>query len=215
MKRTLLALAAFATLTGAALAGTPVYTQAPAPAPSTGTAGPYLTVAGGALFLQDASWGPLDVEFETGWAVHAALGYAFGNGFALELESGYGQADVDSVRLYGRSFDINAEYKQVPIFANAVYLAELSNSLGFYIGAGAGTVWSKSEAEGYSTDGWNFGFQAKAGLAYKLSEALSLNVGYRFIYVVDGIGAGNPFERYGVNDDALSHTIEAGLTFRF
>lgn len=209
----LLSLFAGASLAGSALAGTPVYSPSPAPAPS--TAGPYLTVAGGALFLQDASWGPLDVEFDTGWSVNAALGYAFGNGFAVELESGYGTADVDNIRLYGRSFGIDAEYSQVPIFANAVYMADLTDALGFYIGAGAGAVWSETEALGYSADDWNFGFQAKAGFSYRVSEAVSLNLGYRFIFVVDGVGAGNDFDGSGVTDDALSHTIEAGVTIRF
>jgi len=204
-----LALATSATAGETAAASSSVIEPAPAPA-----GGPYFGVAGGALWLQDVSLGPVDAEFETGFAVIGTLGYALGNGFAVELESGYAESDIDRVELGFLSGELEGDYKQVPIFANFVYTADLSDRFGLYVGAGAGAIYSEVETEILGgQDDWSFAFQAKAGASFKLTQALSLNIGYRFLFGVDAINyAVGP---YSAEDDALSHVLEGGLTFRF
>lgn len=202
---------ALATVAASATAGE--FRSVPPPVsitPSPGHIGPYLTLQGGALWLQDASLGPVDVEFDVGFSAIGTFGYAFGNGFALELESGYAQSDVDQVKFGRLSGDFEAEYKQIPIMANAVYLAELTDRFGLYVGAGAGTIWSEFDSDDFEgEDSWNFAFQAKAGASFKITEAASFNVGYRLLYGVDA------FSIEGAEDDSISHVVEAGFTIRF
>ncbi len=201
------------TLTSAGFAGTPapMVTQAPAP-----QGGPYITISGGALWLNDADIFGANLEFDTGFSVLGALGYSFGNGLAVEIESGYTQVDGGELSFRGLHADIDGEFRQVPILANVVYTADVTDNIGFYIGAGAGIIWSDAQVDsigglnlrglGNVGDEWNFAAQAKAGVAFKLSEAASLNVGYRLLYGQDAIGGA---------DDSLGHILEGGLTFRF
>lgn len=178
--------------------------------------GPYLTLAGGALWLEDAGAYGASLDFDTGFSILGALGYSFGNGLAVEIESGY--MEVDSAELSYRGFhaDVNGEFRQVPVLANAVYTLDLTDRLSFYIGGGAGVVWSDAQVDevagvdvsgfGDVDDDWNFAAQAKAGLSFEVSDTASLNVGYRYFYGKDALG--------GV-DDAQGSILEGGFTIRF
>ena len=212
LRNSLLALLTL-TLTSTGIAGTPAPIVTTPPPPQ---GGPYLTISGGALWLEDASAYGVSLDFDTGFSVLGALGYAFGNGLAVEIESGY--TEVDGAELHYRGFytDVDGEFRQVPILANVVYTADVTDHVSFYIGAGAGIIWSDAQVDsigglelgrfGDVEDEWNFAAQAKAGVAFKLSEATSFNVGYRFLYGQDAIGGA---------DDSLGHILEGGLTFRF
>lgn len=183
----------------------------PAPEP---VGGPYVTIAGGALWLHDADVNGADIEFDTGFSVLAAVGYAFGNGLAVEVESGYMEADFQGHADYlGQHVDFDGEFRQVPIMANVLYHMDITDKLGFYIGGGAGIVWSETEVESVqglpfsaSYDDWEFALQAKAGLCFHINEAASVNIGYRFIHVNDAIGG---------SDDSKGHVLEGGFTYRF
>lgn len=195
----------------------PVIQQSP-PAP---VGGPYVSIAGGALWLDDASAFGVDLDFDTGFSVLGALGYSFGNGLSVELESGYLGVDSGEASFRGLDFDVEGEFHQVPIFANVLYTVDVTDKVGIYVGGGAGIVWSDSEVDsidgvsevlGYDLsdieggDEWNFAAQAKAGVSFHLTEAASLNIGYRFFYGHDAIGG---------LDDSIGHILEGGLTVRF
>jgi opacity protein-like surface antigen len=190
-----------------------VVAPTPAPAP---VGGPYLTVMGGALWLEDASYGPFDLDFDTGFSVLGAVGYAFGNGLSVELESGYLSVEDAEVHVRGLGdFDVDGEFRQVPIFANVLYTVDVTDKVGVYVGAGAGIVWSEAEVESVGGDAffnaesdseWNFAAQAKAGVTFHITQAASLNIGYRFMYGQDAIAG---------YDDSFGHVLEGGLTIRF
>ncbi|MEZ0275072.1 MAG: outer membrane protein [Roseimicrobium sp.] len=185
----------------------------PAPAP---VGGPYLSLAGGALWLDDASFGGVDLDFDTGFSILGAVGYSFGNGLSVELESGYLGVDSAEVHVRGLgSADLDGEFRQVPIFANVLYTVDVTDRVGLYVGGGAGVVWSDAEVDGINGfgfddvdlgDQWNFAAQAKAGVSFKITEAASLNVGYRFFYGKDAVGD---------LDDSIGHILEGGVTIRF
>jgi opacity protein-like surface antigen len=177
--------------------------------------GPYVTITGGALWLEDAGAHGVTLDFDTGFSVLGALGYSFGNGLAVELESGYMEVDSAEVHGFGLHADVDGEFRQIPIMANVVYNLDITSGVSFYIGAGAGIVWSETSVDrvaGFDVsgaideDGWNFAAQAKAGLSFRLCEAASLNVGYRYFYGRDAVGD---------QDDAQGSIAEAGITFRF
>ncbi|WP_009962374.1 outer membrane protein [Verrucomicrobium spinosum] len=201
------------TLAASSFAGTPV-SPPPAPPEPAPAGGLYFSLNGGALWLQDSGASGVNLDFDTGFSVLGAVGYSFGNGLAVELESGYLGVDGGEGSFRGRSFDVDGEFRQVPIFANAVYTVDLTDRLGVYIGGGIGIVWSEAEIDsvaGYnldftSSDEWNFAAQAKAGLTFKVTDAASLNVGYRYYYGQDAVGC---------LDDAQGSVLEGGITIRF
>lgn len=165
----------------------------------------YIDLNGGALFLEDAS----DVSFETGWGINAAFGVNLGHGLSLELDGGYYTADVDGFdgrdEFFGEDFGGDVEI--VPILANLKYTHPVTQYFNFYVGVGAGAVYTQSTASigsfSVSDDEWDFAFQGMAGLSIPLSEVLSLDVGYRFIGT-------------GFNSDELrAHQVEAGINFKF
>jgi opacity protein-like surface antigen len=202
------------TMVATSNAGTPISSPPPpAPAP---VGGPYLSLAGGALWLDDASYGPVSLDFDTGFSILGALGYSFGNGLSVELESGYLGVDSAEVHLRGYgSADLDGEFRQVPIFANVLYTVDVTDVVGLYVGGGAGVVWSDAEIDGINGfgfddvdlgDQWNFAAQAKAGVSFRITDAASLNVGYRFFYGKDAVGD---------LDDSIGHILEGGVTIRF
>ncbi|HSI63835.1 MAG TPA: outer membrane beta-barrel protein [Candidatus Saccharimonadia bacterium] len=199
---------------GTIVSGKGAVAPGPAPAP---VGGPYLSLAGGALWLDDASAFGVDLDFDTGFSVLGAVGYAFGNGLSVELESGYLGVEDAEVHVSGfGSFDVEGEFRQVPIFANVLYTVDVTDVVGVYVGAGAGVVWSEAEIDGVngfdlpndieSSSEWNFAAQAKAGLTFRVTDAVSLNVGYRFFYGSDAVGG---------YDDSIGHIAEGGITIRF
>jgi opacity protein-like surface antigen len=192
-------------VTGSTFGGTPA-PSAPAPEVSSSDAGWYFGLNGGALWLDDASVGGANVEFDTGWGAHGVLGYRYGNGLSAGLSAGYLGAELDSTGVSG-------DLHMVPITVNGAFTIRLIENLHFYLGAGLGIAWSELDLNSIggshidaSTDDWNFVWQARAGFSYEVSDALSVNIGYRFVNVLDGVGG---------FDDARGHMAEAGLKFRF
>jgi opacity protein-like surface antigen len=208
----------FLALLGTAMIGVsyagPVMTPSVGPAPAP-VGGPYVSIAGGALWLDDASAHNVDLDFDTGFSILAALGYGFGNGLAVEIESGYQEVNDAEVSAFGLHADVDGEFRQVPILANVVYTIPVSDAVGIYIGAGAGIIWSDAEIDSVgglrnldfdAEDEWNFAAQAKAGLSFNISDNASVNIGYRFIYGKDAVGG---------LDDSIGHVLEGGFTLRF
>lgn len=214
LRSSLVALCALAA-TSIAYAGPVASDPAPAP-PAPAEGGFYFGVAGGALWLEDGNYGALNLDFDTGFSIIGTVGYALGNGLAFELESGYLEVDSGTVSLWGASSSVDGEFRQVPIIANVVYTLDLTDRLSVYVGGGLGLVWSDSEVNSIeklpslgSVDGgdeWNFAAQAKAGLSFKVTEAASINVGYRYFYGQDAIAG---------YDDAQGSVLEGGITIRF
>jgi opacity protein-like surface antigen len=214
--KSLLALASVA-FAATAYAG-PVASPSPAPesAPLS-QGGFYFSAQGGALWLDDVGAYGANLDFDTGYSILGTLGYALGNGLAFELESGYMSVESGTATGYGLTGEVDGEFRQVPIIANVVYNIDVTDRLAFYVGAGAGVVWSEAELDsgeayglsyrGVKSDSeWNFAAQAKAGLSFKVSQAASVNIGYRYFYGADAF--------VGV-DDAQGSILEGGFTIRF
>lgn len=213
LRNGLLAMIGLAMAATTSQAGTPSAPLPPPPAPAQG--GLYFSLHGGALWLEDASAYGVNLDFDTGFSVLGALGYSFGNGFAVELESGYTEVDSAEASFRGLTADVEGEFRQVPVLANVVYHIDVTDSIGLYIGGGAGLIWSDTEVDSVggfnlpgdvSSDQWNFAAQAKAGVSFRVSEAASLNIGYRFLYGRDAIGD---------IEDSEGHILEGGFTIRF
>jgi opacity protein-like surface antigen len=188
-------------------AGTEYSSKAPIapPPPPPVDSGPYLEITGGALWLQGVG----DVDFETGWGINGEIGWRFPFGFSVGLNSGYYNADIESFKIH--DVRIDGDLDLVPVMANATYRVTLVDRLSFYVGGGAGVMYSNLDvsASGHgakfegSEDGWDFAIQGRAGLAYDICPHGSITVGYR--YIRDFIGG----------DDISGHVLEGGFLFKF
>jgi opacity protein-like surface antigen len=177
---------------------------------------PYVTIAGGALWLEDASASGVNLDFDTGFSVLAAVGFRWDYGLAIEVESGYMQVDSAEFSFRGIHGDVDGEFKQVPLMVNAIYHLPLTDRLTVYVGAGSGLVWSDASVDSVAginvsgfadaEDEWNWAAQTKAGLSFQVCPEATLNIGYRLFYGKDAIAG---------FDDSWGHVLEGGFTWRF
>lgn len=117
------------------------------------------------------------VEFDTGWAVFATAGYAFDSNWRIEGELGYRANETTSG---------TAEVNEWSFMLNALYDFELSPSMTFSLGAGAGYDHATLELPaGLEDSQGNFAYQGIAGLNYALSKRLDLTLTYRYLVVDD------------------------------
>jgi len=172
--------------------------------------GPYVSLGGGANFLQDEkptspgvpglpSLGKLG--FNTGVVGSAALGYGFGNGFRVEAEGNWRQNDLS--RYDGTAPDAaTGKQRNVGGLANVIFDMDVgANWIYPYFGAGAGyaqTRWRGVAAEqaidtyvptGFAAEGSKSGFAYQGLFGVSLPVAyvpgLSVTAEYRF-YAVTG-----------------------------
>ncbi|HEU0011231.1 MAG TPA: outer membrane beta-barrel protein [Verrucomicrobiae bacterium] len=166
---------------------------------STEGAGPYFRAELGPSFFQEGRLNKFggstrnDVDFETGFAANAAIGYAFNKYLATDFEFGFVSAEIDSVK----GFFVNDN----TVLYNAPFLANLTLSYPIprtivtpYIGAGVGGSVSVFDTDGFgnSTDAVFgddtdvvFAWQAYAGLRFELNKNVSLGIGYKYFSTDD------------------------------
>jgi opacity protein-like surface antigen len=182
-------------------------------------AGPYVSVSGGAVFLEDSDLDAngLDAkaEFDTGFGVLGAAGYAFdGLGFGtfrLEAEIAYRQNDVDKLRAFGvTASGGDAEVSALSGMVNAALDMPLGTVVEPYVlvGIGAANLNLESDDLDVDEDDTVFAYQAGAGLGFAVTQTITLFAGYRFFGTTDP-------EFEGVDAEYHSHNIEGGVRFEF
>jgi opacity protein-like surface antigen len=225
----ILSLAALApvSFTVAVAGESPVSSPAPAPlvspAPLVAASGWFSGIQGSALWLEDMGYSTstafgtvgIDASFDVGWGVTIPFGYRFDNGFSLGASVGYYTAGLDtvSVSLSGDKLgelNLDADGTAVPILLNTSYSFQLSDTLSFSLGAGAGVAWSEFALDQIggvdvdaSVDGWDFSFQGFSSLNYSVNQTTELSLGYRYIQTETDA------------DSIQGHNVEAGVIVRF
>ncbi len=86
----------------------------------------------------------------------------------------------------------------------------LLDQMGLYVGGGAGYVQNDSSYTGLgSVSGGTFAFQGMFGLNYKVSDQVSLGLGYRYLNIGE-------IEEAGIKVDSRNHHIvEGGVVYSF
>jgi opacity protein-like surface antigen len=182
-------------LLGASLAGAQGYWYFPP------GEGPYFRAGIGPSFFQSGTLrgftiantfsGPANepVNYDTGIAADAALGYAFDKYFGLDFESGYIWARLENVQGYDSH---GATIANVPLLVNGTLSLPIPHTnIVPYIGGGVGGAISTFDAHGFtdadeteaaygSESDAVFACQAFAGLRFKLGPNVSVGVGYKF-----------------------------------
>jgi opacity protein-like surface antigen len=208
------------TLSGAALALVAIPSAALADEPRSG---PYIGLSGGAALPEDSSnagefdaevpattdFGSIpagselafDTEFDTGYALGGQIGYAFENGFRVEVEGAYSEYGVDThsnLTVGGAALDgvdsavltrgaadaanptVGAvlaegtgEVSNFGLFGNVFYDIQTGSGFAPYVGAGLGYQWTDVE---YAPSDIVVADEDDSGLAYQVMAGASYAV---------------------------------------
>jgi len=125
------------------------------------------------------------VHYDNGYIGVLNLGYAFNNGFRLELEGTERYNGVTSVTYYGPGRGALRRYSGM---VNALYDIPVDFLLQPYVGVGAASYEADHirgddmpYASYFGGDRANLAYQGFAGLVYNLHDNLALTVEYRYI----------------------------------
>ena len=177
-----------------------------------------------------------DWSIDDGANVGLGLGYQFTDYFRGDLTAHYWSADVhgrNASDACGTNCYSTEEGKVTAweLMANAY--VDLGTFAGFtpYVGGGVGGVhlsYDDFASNNYGVggftdsdtlagvDSWRFAYALMAGVSYDLTQALKLDVGYRYLNIDDGemFGANAAGGVVGGSDNGFDrHTIQAGLRY--
>ena len=133
------------------------------------------------------------------------VGYDFGNGSSLFLESGWLGEEEDSLLLFPFSADVDI----IPVTINYKYEWMFNDNFGVYVGAGLGAANVDVSAGFASDDEWDFTAQVFAGVVYNVSPNFEIYAGARYMWLDDVNLAGANID--GLDDVGLG----AGIRFNF
>ncbi len=174
-------------------------------------------------------------DFDIGFNVAGAIGYAFINNFRVEAEVNYAKHDIDQFttttpcvgfclplfgsgegrRIIGGGGDVTA----VSFMANAFYDIDTGGRWRPYLGGGAGIAIISVNDVAISgvpladDDDTVFAFQLGAGIGYEFTPTTTLSFDYRFFSTADPdfkTADGTPF-----GFEYHRHDIRAGVRFSF
>ena len=161
------------------------------------------------------------------------LGYGFNNGFRLEGVAGYSDDELSVPAAAYNGAPVGAipadagNLQVMELMLNGIYDFNPEGQIQPYVGLGIGVLRANakannlvytngtdvSAANGFSDSDTGFGYQGLLGLGYKVSDQLTLDLGYRYKVAEDLEFAGY---NGGANYDAdyTSHTATVGLRHR-
>lgn len=154
--------------------------------------------------------------------VALALGYDFNerNSIPIRTEIEFatrGKAETSVYGLWGTPVKGDFNVRVSSLFANVYYDFHNQSDFTPYIGAGLGAARLKGESKvssgGYKFSGskteWDFAWNVGAGVAYKLTDMVSLDLGYRY----SDFGS---ISEDGFDDmDFTGHEVLLGVRFAF
>ncbi len=161
-----------------------------------------------------------NAQYDDGYVGALNGGYAFNNGFDLELEGAMRYNDVNSVR--GIGGQARGSMRDYAVMGNVLYHLPVQDwGLPFspYVGVGAGMAdyapyHIRSDNMPYPAyvggpDKWGFAYQAIAGVSYKVADNIDLSLEYRFFSRTDA-----SYPR-GVANDSDNHSALIGVRYSF
>jgi len=215
--------AALSLCLGAAVAQAQYYSYLPE------DAGPQFRLGIGPSFFQDGRLtqfgGPVSspVDYDTGLAFDAAFGWAFNKYAAIDFETGYIGAEINNVPGYSSD---NSRLYSIPFLVNVTLSYPIPRTRIIpYVGAGVGGADMIFDTDSF-TDGSTvvtgsendvvFAGQVFAGVRFKLTRHLLLDVGYKYFATGDPTFSYPPSPNFDVGFRGVrTHSVLFGLTFDF
>lgn len=178
----------------------------------------YGELRGGASFLTDSELdagggAKADLEFDTGWLVEGAVGYAHESGFRGEVALGYRRNNNDELEGFGEQ---DGHFSAFNTMANAYYDINLGKmgAEGFaanitpFIGGGIGFAVLELDDGDADDTSTQFAYQGVAGVSYAFTPNWSASVRYAYFGTTEG-----SFD--SIDADYNSHNAIAGIRYNF
>lgn len=179
-----------------------------APSLASASMNPYVSISGGAGIMQDSSENGFSnaVQYGTGYLINGAFGLK-NDAFRVEAEIGYHSNSIDSY--YGLPYTPDTNNLNLWSFmANAYYDFNMTDSdISPFIMGGLGLANVSWDYPGGSEDDSVFAWQLGAGVAFRATKKLNIDVGYRYFSTADVDMFGG--YKYSIG----SHNIIAGVRF--
>lgn len=171
-----------------------------------------------------------EADYNNGIGVYTALGYDWGNKYRGELEFGYRQNDARHYAGDGMGFAgwpvLDGDLTAYSVMFNLIRDFDTGGAFTPYLGLGVGGASFNNQVSGADAgfgalviDDSNkrLAYQAIAGIAFKLSEGLNLDLSYRYFAAAgtpkfDGTIDGSPVT---IRHDYDTHSLFAGLRWNF
>jgi outer membrane protein OmpA-like peptidoglycan-associated protein len=172
---------------------------------------------------QTGSFGgiPFNQRFSDGFNVGLRAGYEWGP-LRLEEEFSFRQNGISSANFAGLTVNTTGNRNAYAFMTNLIYDVTLGWPITPHIGGGVGAVllhdgWSiPGNGTVASSDDWQFGYQAIAGVRYNINPALAFDVDYRYL------GTTGPRFRstaatggFVYTSGYTTHSVLASLSVRF
>ena len=197
------------------------------PAPE--TSGFYVSLFGGASFLNDvetdyngSSDDQYTVDPKTGYILGGAIGMRVWDPLRAEVEVSYSRWKIDDeVRHNDHDDAAKGDMEAFYVLGNLWYDIDTGTVFTPYVGGGAGVGFADADTEfndqdyGYGNGNAGFAFQLGAGAKFNLTENIALDVGYRFKGILDVDFDDNDGEGTYEGADLYSHNVQGGVTFGF
>jgi opacity protein-like surface antigen len=176
--------------------------------------GYYLEFHGGGTFLMDSDLhvdggGSMEAQFDPGYLVGGAFGYAFEQGFRGEIAVDYRHNDIDDGTASG-------DARSLAGMVNGYFQLPVDFPVKPYVGGGIGVAKVSTDANAFGSDFLSdddnvFAYQAMAGITYEINPAVAVGAGYVYFATKDP-----SFEtRAGVDFDAEYATHNFMVQVRF
>lgn len=180
-------------------------------AASASQAGAYVTGEGGVSFMpnQDLTHTPagtLEESLDTGYNFGAAVGYDFGNGTRIALDSLTARADLNHLGGIPAGGHVDA----TGLMLNGQYDLTHGTRTTPYIGAGLGFENVGAKVAGLQGQNWEPAYQLEAGVRHRLSKKVSIFGEYRWTQAaVSRISGGG----VSANQHFSNNALLAGVTY--
>ena len=159
---------------------------------------------------------------DVGWAALATVGYAYRNGWRMEMEGGYRHNGLDQREPAGGGVPVQitgGDLNQYTLMANVLYDFPSSSGLTFSLGAGAGAAFGRidggSLAPSVQADHVSLAFQGLVGVSYSLTSWLDMVLNYRYLYTTSFEFADDQIVAPAVahidTGDIQTHTLTMGF----
>lgn len=169
----------------------------------------------------------LGSDVDDGWSIGGGIGRKFGNGFRGDLTLEYrGSTDLNGSASASCCdlLETDTQFDGIVGLANLYYDFNRGGFFNPYVGAGLGGVYHATSAGTTQTGGtiasssdWDVAGALMAGFTLAIHERLSLDAGYRFLYLGEtkagGVSDGINFVRGPSVEDIHAHEFRVGLRY--
>lgn len=154
----------------------------------------FCNVQGGYFWLNNVNFNTIfpglhQFRTKSGWGASWDIMHQVNHALAVGLTIGFYQAQMSAlINPLGVPFDATGDFTMVPIMLTMLYHKQLMDRLSFFAGLSWGLMYRDFDISAPpsglvydSQSGFNFAAGARAGVAFRLAQQLSLIVTYQFL----------------------------------